>query len=1640
MFFHVSLLFWFAQIFTSQPLTQPNFPKTIHLQNQRDSLIFKELNEKLASRASLESREKIYLQLDRVLFEPGETVWFAAYVRQAADLAPSQNSQILKVELLDPRGAVLAKKEILASGGTAAGEFDLAAGLPGGIYKIRATTNWSQNFDENFEREITLQKVVLPRLNLKLEFERKAHGAGDEVVARFDAQTLANQALAKTSVKFSAAVEGEKFAAGEAKTDEKGRAFIRFKLPANLDSPDGLLNITLENEGQTEAISRAIPIVLNKIDLQFFPEGGDAVAGLPCRMAFKATNEFGKPADVAGEILDAAGQVVANFSSFHNGMGEFDFSPKLEKYSARLTRPTAVGKPAQVFDLPQILPEGMVLKQNDVQLKSSNLKILEVVASKKQQAFLVGTSQDKVFFFKELQLGRQPQQIAVDIQNLPIGIAKFTLFDAQKVEQAERLVFLHRDRKLDVQFNFDKEKYLPREQVKLNLQVRDHRGEPVAGQFSLAVADENQLTFADDKQGHLLASLLLEQDLRGKIEEPNFYFDTSETKSRAALDLLMLTQGWRRFGWREVFENQAFVAKFQPERAVVSGQVLSVRGKPKKNSWVTLEPGGPSVKTDKEGKFKFENFDITPFTHLSFGDGERFFLSNYGENLRLQSYQTVSAGNFEMWAELGSPQANPVLQGYILDGDTHETLIGATVKILQNGQLVRGAVSNYDGFFRLVLPSGDYDFEVQYTGYQSHRVGNLSLRQGERLNTTTRLASGTVLQEVVIKQYKVPLIQKDATSSGQTISMGGNGGGGRVAKKSAAKTKAPQPVAAKPQMEEEIGQIEAVKENSVGQTLTSETIRNLPTRSVNAIAATAAGVQSIDGQDINIKGSRSNATNYYVDGVRVSGEALEKSAVEEVVIVAPGHTEADKDFLMAARAKIRMDEFPEKKKEDTRNRTHYQNYGQSRKTLVRAREFFAPKYGERVAFDKSSTTERNDFRNTIFWHPKIETDRRGRAEVEFFASDAITNFRATLEGIGSANQPAHSEGKFFVQKPISISAKTPAFVIAGDELRLAVSISNRTGAAASGQLDIAAPANFSLKNQIPDVVEVAGGETKIVEVVFQISTSTLENQQLAIRFRGAEAFEDAIETSIRTLDRGFPVRQVAAGNQDQNLFNFNLNEPVEGTVVAKLTAYPNPLDDILKGMERMLRQPSGCFEQVSSSNYPNLLVLDLLRSTGQIRPDVEQRATQFLKDGYQKLTAYECKKGGFDWYGREPGHEGLTAYGILQFKDMEQVFEVDKKLISRTLDWLESRRDGKGGWQLRGDHLHSWNSEIVGSYLAWAISEAGFSQKFQQEIDAAATVALASDDAYQLALLANVFLKTSDSRGQQFLKKLLEKRAADGSFTGKSRSIVGSTGDCLKIETTALAVLAMLQARVEGEPLQKALQVLVASKNEYGYGSTQSTVLAMKALVNFAKKQNAGEPDGTLVVRVNGQQATELAFSKMDAKPLEINDLGKFFIQKNNQVEVFFKKGKTAIPFDIELKYASRQPKTSVACPLELTANLAVGEAKIGETVRLSAVVKNAGSEVAASPMVIVGIPAGLTLQAWQLKKIVEEKHCDFYELWDGFAVFHFEGLAAGESRVLNLDLRADIGGSFEAPASQAFLYYDNSKRVWAKPAGVRIF
>ncbi|MDQ3047234.1 MAG: MG2 domain-containing protein, partial [Bacteroidota bacterium] len=542
-----------------------------YYQMAMDNEFIRSLKNKLSTYHEQLPEDRIYVQFDKPFYEPGETIWFSTFVRDGLNMKPSQKSEIVHVEFLNPKGTVEKTLNIIAKNGVASGDFILDDEALGGMYKVRASTNWMKNEDPSnaFEKEFQVQDIVLPNLKMKLNFEKKAFGAGDEVIAKLELNTNENKPLSNYKVKFIANLEGEKIIEKADITDEEGIKFIKFHLPSKLASSDGLLNVMIDYNGSTESISRSIPIILNKVKFTLFPEGGDLVAGLESNVAFRALNEFDKPADVEGIVINEDGTRITSFSSFHQGMGAFTFCPKANsKYSVKITKPEGI---SEIFALPSALPRGYVMLVDNT--KNSEVS-LNINTTETEELSLVAQTRGKIYYSTLLDAKKGSNKITFPTASFPIGVSQITLFDSKGIPRAERLAFINKDKQLSISIDTEKEKYLPREKVKMTITVKDERGLPMPANLSMSVVNDQLIAFADDKSGNILSQLLLQQDLNVKVEEPSFYFDKKEDKSTLALDYLLMTSGWRRYTWEKLMTGEIPQIAYQSERALYSGSVL----------------------------------------------------------------------------------------------------------------------------------------------------------------------------------------------------------------------------------------------------------------------------------------------------------------------------------------------------------------------------------------------------------------------------------------------------------------------------------------------------------------------------------------------------------------------------------------------------------------------------------------------------------------------------------------------------------------------------------------------------------------------------------------------------------------------------------------------------------------------------------------------------------------------------------------------------------------------------------------------------------------------------------------------------------------------------------------------------------
>lgn len=694
---------------------------------------------------------------------------------------------------------------------------------------------------------------------------------------------------------------------------------------------------------------------------------------------------------------------------------------------------------------------------------------------------------------------------------------------------------------------------------------------------------------------------------------------------------------------------------------------------------------------------------------------------------------------------------------------------------------------------------------------------------------------------------------------------------------------------------------------------------------------------------------------------------------------------------------------------------------------------------------------RTDFRETIFWAPDVRTAADGTATVTFPTSDAVTSFRVVAEGASLGGLPGRGEALIKSELPLSLDTKLPLEVSAGDKISLPVSLTNKSDAALTAKLDAQFGAAFKVTSAPPSSITLGAGEKKTLmiplEVVAKGGAGSELDGAVAIRVTTA-GLQDEIKKTIKVVALGFPIEAAASGTARKGAIarhTFDTRGALPGTMVAQVTLYPSPLASMTKGTEAILREPSGCFEQTSSSNYPNVMAMQYM-ATGDADPKIVQRAQELMGRGYKLLAGYETKDKGYEWFGQNPGHEALTAYGLMEFEDMAQVHdEVDRKMIERTGAWLLSRRDGKGGF-LRNDRaLDSFgraSAATTNGYIVWALTEAKWTKQIAAELDAQAKTGLSSSDPYLVALAANSLLNVDPARGAAVAKKLVSLQGKGGDFPGAKETITMSGGESLEIETTSLALLAMMKASGNGEyeaEIRSAINWLNGKRDGYGsFGSTQGTVLALKALTKYADYSRRTAASGVAIVRVNGKQIGKLAFAKGEKNALEFKDLAPALVAGANTIEIELE-GEAQLPYSVSLAYRSQQPASSSKAKVDVVTQLAKNKVALGEGVRLHAEIANRTQDGIPMTLARIGLPGGLTFQTWQLKELKDKGVIDFYETGAREVVVYLRAMAPGARKTIDLDLLATLPGSYVAPATSAYLYYTDEDKTWAAPTTVTV-
>jgi hypothetical protein len=357
----------------------------------------------------------------------------------------------------------------------------------------------------------------------------------------------------------------------------------------------------------------------NKIDIQFFPEGGPLIENVYTRLGFKAINSNGYGCNVKGIILSSFGDSVTNFASTHLGMGSFNFIAKKGlKYFAEGNGENGV---SFKVELPTAIKTGYSIKVSEASKDNIHVTIKTNQETLDQfpfrKLFIVGAIHNTLSVTAKVNVRTALQTVILPKKMFNEGINKISLIDTSGISFCERLYYVHTKENYCINIIPDKKNYAPREKVTLQIAIKDSSNKPVIANLSLAVVDGDQVNDFE-KKSDINSYLLLESEIRGHIEQPFYYFDTTIVERYNALDNLLLTQGWRNFVWKYLSDTTIRLDYPIEKGITISGKLRRLLvNKPIANANISMalfgntEPSMLLSKTDSTGKYYFEGLNFT---------------------------------------------------------------------------------------------------------------------------------------------------------------------------------------------------------------------------------------------------------------------------------------------------------------------------------------------------------------------------------------------------------------------------------------------------------------------------------------------------------------------------------------------------------------------------------------------------------------------------------------------------------------------------------------------------------------------------------------------------------------------------------------------------------------------------------------------------------------------------------------------------------------------------------------------------------------------------------------------------------------------------------------------------------------------
>jgi DNA-binding FrmR family transcriptional regulator len=1566
-----------------------------------------------------------HLATDRRLYLPGETVRFRSLTLERATLKPAGERLGLSFILVRPDGAVVdlgqgdgrlvrAENGLLTNGpqgvsltGIGTGEVTLEADAPGGEYTLRVED--AQRRFAPRERKFLVHEYQPQRLAKELVFGRRSYGPGDTVEAMLKGTSATGEPLTGTTVEVSIRVDDRQVdakgndsgASIPVVLDPAGKGLIRARLPVEIRRGDVTLTAIFTDGANRETLVKPVPVALRNVAIEFFPEGGELVHGSANRVYFSARTPLGKPADIRGRLLEDGKALPGEFTTFSDpenpgtaqGLGVIEFTPAEGKsYSLEILSPEA----GRSHPLPKAAAAGTGLRAEGG--ASHGDAVAALISAARPARHLVGLyCRGRLLDSKVLEPGKHRADLkpADDAG----GVGRVTVFrmesgaeQPQLVPVAERLVWLP-----------------TRGALSVGLDV----ARVGAGSGSLSPGDRARLSVsAKDSSGKDKAAIALLSvvdlsnivlaDERSARSMPTHFLIGEEVRHAADLeyaDFLAKSHPQARKGIDLLLGVQGWrrfaeqdPAKFQRQFPVESANYLMSAGQREHRAVSTVK-----IALERELR-RHDDAQREALKPASVAVESARAETEKAADAANSAFQTADAARrfgslVGFWTRLS-------LVGGVLGGILYGLVLALSLVPSVLGRIAIGGLSVV-GLAAWLASNADKPSSLADPISQFVRNGGVDPRFAEAKSAMAAERAFAKMDNDLARALPMAVapaagVAEPPVMMGAVMDGGPRGGRGRPMA---------MPMNAMPEMAQ----------------------RRFGMAQPNTKAAERAK---------------------QADGARANDQAPELRAALRKNIKGerrPGMADRAPMAGMPAMGGIAMERDARELFDPVR---------------VPDRPMIVREYSH--ARVRGSDGARSDFSETLLWRPATVLGEGG-ATAEFDLCDSVTRFQAVAMVHTADGELAQAVTTFDSKLPLSLSVKVPFEVTASDVVKGVVSVEARPGTATVA-LDTSAITG-AVGDGAPSA-DLALSQSGRGRRVLSMRPGLLDQEiGFAIGATGG-GFSDSVRGKIRIVPEGFPV-EGALSDRIAGALERTLRLPKEwvpGSLRLEVDAYPSTLGELAKGLDGMLREPHGCFEQTSSSNYPNTMILGFIKASGRSNPELEAKTRELLSRGYSRLVGFECmdtkagRKRGFEWFGAaDQQHEALTAYGLMQFSDMKAVGleAVDGELITRTREFLISRRDGQGGYIRNARSLDQFGGApqaTTNAYITWALSETGPCSEISAEINAVKDAASGSADMYLKALAACCLANAGrQEEAEAMAKSIAEAQNAEGMVAGGKASVTRSMGQSLDIETTALSAIALMKLPNRG-PLavaaRKATDWIGRQKDGLGsYGATQSTVLALKALAQQASLSK-GDIKAGEVKLVVGDKTFAKAFpaGAVETVSLAIPDAERVFKPGDNRVR-FEITGGSEMPASLAWRYHTLVPPSSPKSLVDIRAKLDREVVNEGESVRLEVAVSNKSDAGQGMAIAVVGLPAGLSVPA-DAKQMTDlcrvpvdgtRAKLSQWEVRGRDLVLYWRDMAPRETFNLSLDLEARVPGVYRGPAGRAYLYYTPEHRTWIEPVRVTI-